>query len=126
MWETLTLIGAQSTAAAQPWWLRVLAIAAVGLLLAALMVLIQTKDRPSSRKAGWALVIFLLPILGPLIYLVWETVRFKRTNPRQTKGRSETMAPEEVAALQQQEARDQQARNASDENPEDRAPKGRP
>lgn len=77
-----------------PWWLRVLGIAAFGLLVAAVMVLIQTK-RPGGRNVAWGAVVVLVPVLGPVVYLVWETVRYRRHNPRPTKGRAETMAPEE-------------------------------
>lgn len=77
-----------------PWWLRVGGIAAFGLLVAAVMVLIQTK-RSGGRNAAWGAVVVLVPILGPVTYLVWETVRHRRNNPRPTKGRAETMPPEE-------------------------------
>ena len=77
-----------------PWWLRVGGIAALGLIVAAFMVLIQT-SHSSGQKMAWAAVVLFLPIVGPLIYLISETVRYRRNSPRPTKGRAETMAPEE-------------------------------
>ncbi len=76
-----------------PWWLRVGGIAALGLIVAAFMVLVQT-SHSGGQKMVWAAVVLFLPILGPLIYLISETIRHRRTHPRPTKGRAERMPPE--------------------------------
>ena len=77
-----------------PWWLRVGGIAAAALIVAAFMVIVQT-SHSSGQKMAWAAVVLFLPIIGPLIYLISETIRHRRTHPRPTKGRAETMPPEE-------------------------------
>lgn len=78
-----------------PWWLRVGGIAAFGLIVAAFMVLIQT-SHTGGQKMAWAAVVLFLPIIGPLIYLISETIRHRRNNPRPTKGRAEIMPPEDL------------------------------
>lgn len=80
-----------------PVWAWAVGVTAVGLLVAALMVLVQDPAQPGRRAVIWGLVIFLLPILGPAVYLVWETVRYRREHGRPEKGMVEKYAPEEVA-----------------------------
>lgn len=63
-----------------PWWLRFGGIVAALCAVAALMVLMQTRHRPSST-ALWVVVIVVLPILGPTIYLIAQSVRQRRERP---------------------------------------------
>lgn len=60
------------------FWLWLLAVLTVGLLVAALMVLVQDKELPPHRGLIWALVIFMIPVLGPGAYLGWETLKHRQ------------------------------------------------
>lgn len=77
-----------------PWWLRIGLIAAGMLALAAIIALIQARHRPA-RAVTWTVVIFCVPILGPLAYFVVETVRYRRDHPRTRRGRAERSVTEE-------------------------------
>lgn len=100
-----------------PVWAWAISVTAVGLLVAALMVLVQESGRPGRRTAIWGVVIFVLPIIGPAAYLVSETVRDRRRYGRPEKGMVEKYAPEEVAQRREdarrEEARQEEARRAS-------------
>ena len=85
-----------------PWWARWLAIVAVVALIAGLMVMMQTRHKPP-RGAAWVAVVVFIPILGPLIYIIAQTVSYHRHHPKPTKGRAETMAPEEVIEARRRE-----------------------
>lgn len=100
-------------AESSPVWAWAVAVTAVGLLVAALMVLVQDKAQPGRRAAIWGLVIFLLPILGPAVYLLWETIRYRREHGRPEKGMVEKYAPEEVAQ-RREAARQEEARRAAE------------
>ncbi len=93
-----------TTAPLFPWWARWLALVAGALFIGALMIFAQTKHGSSGQTAGWFALIALLPILGPIIYFVAMTVRHRsQAGSTPGKGRSETMAPEEVAEAQRYE-----------------------
>lgn len=93
-----------------PVWAWAIAVTAVGLLVAALMVLVQDTGKSGRRAAIWGVLIFVLPIIGPGVYLIWETVRYRREHGRPEKGLVEKYAPEEVAQ-RREEARREQARS---------------
>lgn len=85
-----------------PWWLRFGVIVYGALLVAALMIYAQTKhQRPWSVL--WVLIIAFVPILGAISYFIAQGVLYRRSGQRPTKGRAETMAPEEY----QDQARDE-------------------
>ena len=65
------------------------------------------------RAAVWGVVIFLLPIIGPAVYLVWETVRYRSEHGRPEKGMVEKYAPEEVAQ-RREDARQEESRRAAE------------
>lgn len=48
------------------------------LIVAAMMVFIQTHDHSRAQGMAWIAAIFFLPILGASAYLIWETVRYHR------------------------------------------------
>lgn len=98
---------------ANPVWAWAIAVMAVGLLVAALMVLVQDDGKPGRRTAIWGVVIFLVPILGPAFYLVFETVRHRREHGRPEKGMVEKYAPEEVAQRREDARREDAARDES-------------
>nr|WP_255727508.1 MULTISPECIES: PLD nuclease N-terminal domain-containing protein [unclassified Nesterenkonia] len=82
-------------------------------MVAALMVLVQDTGKPGRRAAIWGVVIFMIPIIGPAFYLIWETVRYHREHGRPEKGMVEKYAPEEVAQ-RREEARREEARRDED------------
>ncbi|GAA3282119.1 PLD nuclease N-terminal domain-containing protein [Nesterenkonia halobia] len=86
--------GASGDDVVAPWWLRIGLIAAGMLALAAIIALIQARHRPA-RAVTWTVVIFCVPILGPLAYFVVETVRYRRDHPRTRRGRAERSVTEE-------------------------------
>ncbi|TDS87745.1 PLD nuclease N-terminal domain-containing protein [Nesterenkonia aurantiaca] len=88
-----------------PVWAWAIAVTAVGLLVAALMVLVQDSGKTGRHTTIWGAVIFLLPIIGPAIYLVSETVRYRREHGRPEKGMVEKYAPEEVAQRREEARR---------------------
>lgn len=93
-----------TTAPLFPWWARWLALVAGVFFIGALMIFAQTKHGSTGQAAGWFALIALVPILGPIVYFVAMTVRRRgEGHPKPTKGRSETMAPEEVAEAQRRE-----------------------
>lgn len=96
-------------------WAWGIAVAAVGLLIAALMVLVQDKALPPHRGAIWAVVIFALPIFGPAAYLGWETIRFRSEHGRDEKSPVEMYAPEEVARRREAAQQTDQAARDADE-----------
>lgn len=77
-------------------------MAAVGLVVAALMVRVQTPEESSTAAATWTVLIVVVPILGPVIYLSREAIgeRRARRRPggptRPVKGPVERYPPEEV------------------------------
>lgn len=94
--EILTLLAEQTPpgSVVVPWWLRFGVIVYGVLLVAALMTYAQTKhQRPWS--VIWVLLIAFIPIAGAIAYFIAQTVRYRRSGARHTKGRAETMAPEE-------------------------------
>lgn len=94
--EILTLLAeqTQSDSVEVPWWLRFGVIVYGVLLVAAFMIYAQTKhQRPWS--VIWALLIAFVPIAGAVVYFIAQTVRYRRTGAKPTKGRAERMAPEE-------------------------------
>lgn len=99
--QLLSALAAATPAGSEPlpWWLRFGGILAVAALAAALMVLVQTRHQ---RRAGvlWVLVIFLVPIIGPLTYIIAQSISYRRNNPTASKGRAERMAPEEYSTGQ--------------------------
>ncbi|WP_022872630.1 PLDc N-terminal domain-containing protein [Nesterenkonia alba] len=97
-----------------PWWVNTLGIVYIAAMVAALMVFAQTRHR-SPNGLLWVLVIVLLPILGALIYIGAQVIAYRSNpeNPRPSKGRSETMAPEEVAEHQRQEEQQRQQHQRS-------------
>lgn len=95
-------------------WAWAIAVAAVGLLVAALMVLVQDKALPPHKGAIWAVVIFALPIFGPAAYLGWETIRFRKEHGPDEKGPVEKYAPEEVAQRREASRRNEQAAREQD------------
>lgn len=96
-------------------WAWAIAVAAVGLLIAALMVLLQDKALPPHKGAIWAVVIFALPIFGPAAYLGWETIRFRSEHGRDEKGPVEKYAPEEVTQRRETAQRNQQGAREADQ-----------
>lgn len=92
-------------------WAWAIAVTAIGLLIAALMVLVQDKALPPHRGAIWAIVIFAIPIFGPAAYLGWETIKFRSENGKHELGPVEKYAPEEAA---QRKAEEQRERHATD------------
>lgn len=96
-----------------PVWAWGLSVTAVGLLVAALMARVQDTDKTGRRAAVWGVVIFLLPIIGPAVYLVWETVRYRSEHGRPEKGMVEKYAPEEVAQ-RREDARQEESRRAAE------------
>lgn len=88
-----------------PVWAWAIAVTAVGLLVAALMVLVQDSGKTGRRTTIWGAVIFLLPIIGPAVYLISETVRYRREHGRPEKGMVEKYAPEEVAQRREEARR---------------------
>lgn len=111
---TLSTSVARLLTEGNPVWAWAIAVTAVGLLVAALMVLVQDAPKSGRRAAIWGVVIFVLPIIGPGVYLIWETVRYRRDHGRPEKGMVEKYAPEEVAqrraAARQDEARRRSSR----------------
>lgn len=95
-------------------WAWAIAVAAVGLLVAALMVLVQDKALAPHKGAIWAVVIFALPIFGPAAYLGWETIRFRKEHGPDEKGPVEKYAPEEVAQRREASRRNEQAAREQD------------
>ncbi|GAA4835247.1 hypothetical protein GCM10023354_13790 [Garicola koreensis] len=94
--ELLSVLAEQAPAGSVvvPWWLRFGVLVYGVLLVAALMIYAQTKhQRPWS--VIWVLLIAFVPIAGAIAYFIAQTVRYRRSGPRHTKGRAETMAPEE-------------------------------
>lgn len=93
--EILTLLaGSQPGSVMVPWWLRFGVIVYGALLVAALMIYAQTKhQRPWS--VIWVLIIAFVPILGAIAYFIAQSVAYRRSGTQPTKGRAETMAPEE-------------------------------
>lgn len=94
--EVLTLLAEQTQpgSVVVPWWLRFGVIVYGALLVAALMIYAQTKhQRPWS--VIWVLIIAFVPILGAIAYFIAQSVAYRRSGKRPTKGRAETMAPEE-------------------------------
>lgn len=94
--EILTLLAEQTPPGSEvfPWWLRGGIIVYGGLLVAGFMIYAQTKhQRPWS--VIWALVIAFIPILGTIAYFIAQTVHYRKSGVRHTKGRAETMAPEQ-------------------------------
>lgn len=93
---SILLLAVQDAAssAPAPWWLRWGLLVAGALALAALMVLVQTRNR-APYGAVWALVILLMPVLGPLTYLILEMVRHRRQGYRASRGSAERLAAEE-------------------------------
>ncbi|MBO0595499.1 PLDc_N domain-containing protein [Nesterenkonia sp. E16_7] len=98
-----------------PVWAWAIAVTAIGLLVAALMVMVQDSEKTGRRTTIWGAVIFLLPILGPATYLVSETVRYRREHGRPEKGMVEKYAPEEVAQ-RREEARRAAGQEAAGQN----------
>lgn len=108
--ELLTVLAEQAPAGSVgvPWWLRFGVIVYGVLLVAALMIYAQTKhQRPWS--VIWVLLIAFVPIAGAIAYFIAQTVRYRRSGATHTKGRAETMAPEEY---QDTEHRDDDADGA--------------
>lgn len=102
----VSAVAARLLAQSNPVWSWALGVAAVGLLVAALMVLIQ-EPRPRGRRVAiWALLILALPILGPATYLIVETIRYRRQHGRPEKGLVEKHAPEEAAQRRAQARRE--------------------
>ncbi|MGJ9372411.1 PLD nuclease N-terminal domain-containing protein [Nesterenkonia sp. CF4.4] len=93
-----------------PVWAWAIAVTAIGLLVAALMVLVQDSGKAGRRAAIWGGVIFVLPIIGPAAYLIWETVRYHREHGRPEKGMVEKYAPEEVAQRREEARREEACR----------------
>ena len=94
--ELLTLIAEQAPSGSVlvPWWLRFGFIVYVVLLVASFMIYAQTKhQRPWS--VIWVLIIALVPIAGAIAYFIAQTVRYRRTGAKPTKGRAERMPSEE-------------------------------
>ncbi|MCH8560984.1 PLD nuclease N-terminal domain-containing protein [Nesterenkonia sp. LB17] len=107
------VLAARLLTESNPVWAWAIAVTAVGLLVAALMVLVQDTGKPGRRAAIWGVVIFMIPIIGPAFYLIWETVRYHREHGRPEKGMVEKYAPEEVAQ-RREEARREEARRDED------------
>ncbi|GAA1141641.1 PLDc N-terminal domain-containing protein [Nesterenkonia lutea] len=78
-------------------WAWALAVTAIGLLIAALMVLVQDTEMSGRGRVLWGFLVFALPILGPAAYLGWSTIEHRRTHGRHEKGPVEKYAPEEAA-----------------------------
>lgn len=102
-------------------WGWAFGVATAGLLIAALMVLVQT-EQPSPRSGlVWGLVIFFIPILGPAVYLIRETVRDraerrKAGKPRRPeKGLAEKYAPEELQQRRDEERGQDEERRRDEE-----------
>ncbi|MDO5493268.1 MAG: PLDc N-terminal domain-containing protein [Nesterenkonia sp.] len=70
-----------------PWgfWGWAFGTVTVGLIVAALMVLVQTSDHSLRQGLAWIAAIFFLPILGATAYLIWETVRYHRGRSHGTR-----------------------------------------
>ncbi len=73
----LTAFAATSAPAGddQSPWLWALAVVSVGVLVAALIVLVRDHELPPQRGMIWAIIIFLLPLFGPAAYLGWEVMK---------------------------------------------------
>ena len=109
-----------------PVWAWAIGVTAVGLLVAALMVLVQDSDQPGRRAAIWGVVIFVLPIIGPAVYLIWETVRYRREHGRPEKGMVEKYAPEEVAQRREEARREEARREQASQDEDGQAEAGDP
>jgi hypothetical protein len=48
----------------------VLALACIALFIAALIIIIRTKDQPPATIIVWVVITFVLPILGPLLWFI--------------------------------------------------------
>ncbi|KUG59726.1 PLD nuclease N-terminal domain-containing protein [Nesterenkonia jeotgali] len=115
----VSAVVARLLAQSNPVWSWALGVAAVGLLVAALMVLLQ-EPRPRGRRVAiWAVLILALPILGPATYLIVETIRYRRDHGRPEKSLVEKYAPEE-AAQRREQARREGSRLEEDRLEEDR------
>lgn len=115
----VSAVAARLLAQSNPVWSWALGVAAVGLLVAALMVLLQ-EPRPRGRRVAiWAVLILALPILGPATYLIVETIRYRREHGRPEKSLVEKYAPEE-AAQRREQARREGSRVEEDRREEDR------
>lgn len=78
-----------TTLAADPQspWLWALAVVAIGLLVAALIVLVRDRELPPQRGLIWAIIVFLLPLFGPGAYLGWEVLKRRQLRrDRETDG----------------------------------------
>lgn len=60
-----------------PWWLRFGLLVYGALLVAALMIYIQTKH-PRPWNVIWPLVVVLVPILGAIAYFIGATITYRR------------------------------------------------
>lgn len=115
--EILTVLAEQTQPGSVmvPWWLRFGVIVYGALLVAALMIYAQSKhQRPWS--VIWVLIIAFVPILGAIAYFLAQTVRYRRSGKRHTKGRAETMAPEEYQ-------QNQHGHDAGPAGPDERPPR---
>lgn len=92
----LTALAAEASPGSMvvPWWLRIGFIVYAALLVAVFMIYAQTTHR---RPWGliWILIVVFIPIIGAIAYFATQTVAYRRSGEKPTKGRAETMAPEE-------------------------------
>lgn len=79
-----------------PWWLRIGVLVYGVLLVAALMIYAQTKHQ-SPWNVLWVLIIAFVPILGAITYFIAQSVAYRRTGQRHTKGRAERLPPEDYS-----------------------------
>lgn len=55
-----------------PWVLLQVAVPLVcfALLIASLISIARTKNQPPARTAVWVVIVFLLPIIGPILWFI--------------------------------------------------------
>lgn len=63
-------------------------VAGLGLFIAALVSILGKHMMSSDRKAVWVLVVFVFPVLGPLL---WFTIGRKGAQPQPVQGNPGTL-----------------------------------
>ena len=69
---TLALTASANPVIPAPWLFLqfVVALACVALLIGAWISIIRAKDQPPTTTTVWAVIVFVLPVLGPLLWFI--------------------------------------------------------